>query len=741
MFSKILKNKIRILISLIILTIFLGHATMFFRIGFIERLDNLAYDLHLRLVMPQTKSTSVVIVDIDEKSLTAEGRWPWSRNKVSRLVKNLFDEYNISLLGFDIVFAEPDKSSGLDILESLAQAQLKDSVDFVKTLDKIRPDLDFDSILASTIADYPVVLGLYFNTEKNDSAAQKIGLLPNSVMYTADLMSSKDLVLQASGYGSNLSIFSKKALGGGHFSQQPDIDGVVRRQPMLINFNGKVYPSLSLEIVRNALGGSPIVAEFGQSASGYFSLEWLNISGKRIPVDERANTLIPFRGGQGSFHYVSATDILNKTARREILRDKIVLVGTTAPGLFDMRATPVSEVFPGVEVHASLISGMLASETMRSPEYLIGYETGLLLMSGAIMIIAGAFCSPLSTSIFGALIITFIISLSHFGWSEGVILPVASGISMVVIMFTLHMSYGYFVETRGKRLLTGLFGQYIPPELVEEMSESPEQYSLNAESRQLTVLFSDVRGFTSISENLTPQDLSDLMNHFLTPMTAIIHHSRGTIDKYMGDAIMAFWGAPLNDPEHAANAVGSALEMIEVLKIVNSQFELKEWPPLRVGIGIHSGDMSVGNMGSEFRVAYTAMGDNVNLGARIEGLTKVYGVDIICSEQTVDLAPDFIYRKVDKVRVKGKAKSTTLYEPLCKKADITLLINEELRLNDQMLEAYSSQNWEEAHKILKKIESISEKPKKYNVYGARINSLKSIKLEADWNGVYDHETK
>ena len=303
------------------------------------------------------------------------------------------------------------------------------------------------------------------------------------------------------------------------------------------------------------------------------------------------------------------------------------------------------------------------------------------------------------------------------------------------------MSYGYFVETRGKRLLTGLFGQYIPPELVEEMSESPEQYSLNAESRQLTVLFSDVRGFTSISENLTPQDLSDLMNHFLTPMTAIIHHSRGTIDKYMGDAIMAFWGAPLNDPEHAANAVGSALEMIEVLKIVNSQFELKEWPPLRVGIGIHSGDMSVGNMGSEFRVAYTAMGDNVNLGARIEGLTKVYGVDIICSEQTVDLAPDFIYRKVDKVRVKGKAKSTTLYEPLCKKADITSLINEELRLNDQMLEAYSSQNWEEAHKILKKIESISEKPKKYNVYGARINSLKSIKLEADWNGVYDHETK
>ena len=736
--AQFLKNKVRVLVSVGLSTVFLCHSIGFINIGIIERLELIAYDAHLKFTVPNKKSNDIVIIDIDESSLTAEGRWPWSRNKIAKLVENLFVDYQISMLGFDIVFAEPDSSSGLPILENLANTTFKSSQEFAVGLAGLRETLNYDKIFAESIARYPIVLGIYFNS--TDVDAQKIGVLPEPLMTAEELKSSKDYVLKATGFGSNLKIFTESALGAGHFSQQPDPDGVVRRQPMLINYQGNIYPSLSLEMIRRIMGSGEVQPLFASSGGGYDSLEGLVIEGLNIPIDFEGKTLIPFRGGPGNFDYVSATDILNKNADVSLLKNKLVIVGTTAPGLFDMRATPVSETYPGVEIHASLISGLLNQRGLKQPEYVLGYEMIVLVIAGFVMTIAGALLSPFHASLFGILLIANIIGLSHLGWSNGTVLPVASGILMVVAIFMLNMSYGYFVESRGKKLITGLFGQYVPPELVDEMAEAPNKYTQKAESKELTVLFSDVRDFTSISESLTPGDLSDLMNEYLTPMTKVIHQSRGTIDKYMGDAIMAFWGAPLGDDRHVKNALVAAKEMVLILKDINKIFEDKGWPKIQIGIGIHTGEMSVGNMGSTFRMAYTVLGDNVNLTSRLEALTKQYGVTCMVSEDIVKRDQENYFREIDRVRVKGKENPVSIFELMDEGMDKELL-EKELNLNAKALQAYRNLDWSGATQLYRELSLLTTQPVKYEIFLDRIEFFKLTPPKADWEGVFDHISK
>ena len=736
--AQFLKNKVRVLVSVGLSTVFLCHSIGFINIGIIERLELIAYDAHLKFTVPNKKSNDIVIIDIDESSLTAEGRWPWSRNKIAKLVENLFVDYQISMLGFDIVFAEPDSSSGLPILENLANTTFKSSQEFAVGLAGLRETLNYDKIFAESIARYPIVLGIYFNS--TDVDAQKIGVLPEPLMTAEELKSSKDYVLKATGFGSNLKIFTESALGAGHFSQQPDPDGVVRRQPMLINYQGNIYPSLSLEMIRRIMGSGEVQPLFASSGGGYDSLEGLVIEGLNIPIDFEGKTLIPFRGGPGNFDYVSATDILNKNADVSLLKNKLVIVGTTAPGLFDMRATPVSETYPGVEIHASLISGLLNQRGLKQPEYVLGYEMIVLVIAGFVMTIAGALLSPFHASLFGILLIANIIGLSHLGWSNGTVLPVASGILMVVAIFMLNMSYGYFVESRGKKLITGLFGQYVPPELVDEMAEAPNKYTQKAESKELTVLFSDVRDFTSISESLTPGDLSDLMNEYLTPMTKVIHQSRGTIDKYMGDAIMAFWGAPLGDDRHVKNALVAAKEMVLILKDINKIFEDKGWPKIQIGIGIHTGEMSVGNMGSTFRMAYTVLGDNVNLTSRLEALTKQYGVTCMVSEDIVKRDQENYFREIDRVRVKGKENPVSIFELMDEGMDKELM-EKELNLNAKALQAYRNLDWSGATQLYRELSLLTTQPVKYEIFLDRIEFFKLTPPKADWEGVFDHISK
>jgi adenylate cyclase len=743
--ARLKANWVRMVMSTAVLLLFLAHATNAVRLGFIDQMENLAYDLHLELTMPGTVDDSVVIVDIDEVSLTAEGRWPWSRDKLARLLDQLFNEYQVAIVGFDIVFAEPDESSGLEILERLAAGELAGDAQFKSQLDVIRPQLDYDGIFAESIQKYPIVLGYYFNIGDSKIETPRIGALPEP-LFDASLFQGKNIqYLTANGYGGNIKSLQTSALGAGHFSQQPDRDGVVRRVPMLVRLDDKFYGSLSLEVVRRRLGVEDVVPRFEAplfDTRGYPGLEWLMVGDVVVPVDRNVKTLVPYRGGKGSFPYVPATQVLHGVADKNVLKDRIVLIGTSAPGLLDLRATPMEEAYPGVEVHANLIAGLLSGRFLQLPEYTLGAEVIMLLIVGIGMILAGSLLSPLNTTLFTLLGIVFYLGFNHFVWAAGdIVLPVASGVLMVLAMFVLHMSYGYFVETRGKRQITGLFGQYVPPELVEEMARAPAQYSLEAESREMTVLFSDVRGFTTISEGLAPRDLADLMNLFLTPMTEVIHHARGTIDKYMGDAIMAFWGAPLVDPDHARHALQAAMDMLQSLNDINATFRERGWPEIHIGVGLNTGMMNVGNMGSEFRMAYTVLGDAVNLGSRLESLTKTYGVGIIVSESTREAVPEFAYRELDRVRVKGKTRPIAIYEPLCPVEALDAQWKKELKLFHDTMRLYRTQQWDMAELNFVNLQRGSRSPLLYKMYAERVAQFRAEPPPSDWDGVYDHKTK
>jgi adenylate cyclase len=369
-------------------------------------------------------------------------------------------------------------------------------------------------------------------------------------------------------------------------------------------------------------------------------------------------------------------------------------------------------------------------------------ELLMLLAVGIVLIVLQprlSFIAGVATVV-AVLVAVIGINLAIFHYYN-LVLPVASGVLMILVLFTFNMAYGFFVEGRGKRAITGLFGQYVPPELVDEMAKNPEQFSMEGESREMTVLFTDVRGFTSISEGLDPKALSQLMNEFLTPLTEVIYKHRGTIDKYMGDCIMAFWGAPVRNPEHARYGVLAALEMQQKLKSLQPEFRAKNWPEVRIGVGLNTGRMSVGNMGSRIRLAYTVMGDAVNLASRLEGITKEYGADIIVAEDTRSAVTGVVFMEIDRVRVKGKEVAVAIFEPLGLEGEVPQAVLDEVDAFHRAAAAYRSQHWDEAEAQLKRLEEKAPERKLYHVFLERIAKFRLHPPGADWDGAFTFETK
>jgi adenylate cyclase len=684
------KNLIRIALGLIIVLLFLGHAGKWYEVPLLARLENIVYDTRLTLTMPRTVDPRIVIVDIDEKSL--------------------------------------------------AERELRDDTQFVSTLRNLRPALDYDAIFAASMHGRRIILGYPFT---NDPGRK--GALPDAVLPAGTFAGRPIGFVRFEGYAANLPELQKAATGAGHFNPYTDPDGLVRRVPMLVEHDGAYYEPLSLAVVR-ALVNEPRL-EPGYPAErmwsrGYAGLEWLAVGALRIPVDDNVTALVPYRGHKGSFPYVSASDVIHDRVAPELMKGRIVLVGTTAPGLLDLRATPVEPVFPGVEIHANLIAGILDQNLKQRPPYVMGAEFILLLASGLAMALLLPLLTPLKSllvTVFAlAVVVVFNVVVFHFG---NLVLPLASGITMIGLLFALNMSYGYFVEARGKRQITGLFGQYVPPELVDEMAKNPEHFSMEGESREMTVLFSDVRGFTTISEGLEPRELSQLMNEFLTPLTEVIYRHRGTIDKYMGDAIMAFWGAPLPDPLHPRHAVLAALGMQAALRRLAPQFRARGWPEIRIGVGLNSGRMSVGNMGSKVRLAYTVMGDAVNLASRLEGITKQYGVDIIVGENTRNAVPDVVFREIDRVRVKGKDVAVAIYEPLGLAGEVDQAQLDEIKVFGQALRLYRAQDWDRAELQMINLQQRHPEVQLYSVYLERIAALRARPPGSGWDGAWNFETK
>ena len=719
----------------------LGHALHVYDIPLITRLEAIAYDSKVRLTMPQTVDSRIVIVDIDEKSLAEQGRWPWGRDKLAALTSKLFDQHGAAVLGFDVVFAEADDSSGLTSLERLARGALRDNAAFQGTLQNLRPQLDNDARFAEAIKGRKIILGYPFSNAAN---SVRTGALPAPVLQAGDFASDPN-AFPFSSYGGNLARFQAVAHGGGHFNPITDIDGITRRVPMVVKYDGAYYESLSLAVVRTYLNAPRLAPGY---PSGSTAAEWLELGSAdqsvrlEVPVDDFLTALVPYRGYAHSFPYISATDVLKDKVAVGAFKDKLVLVGTTAPGLLDLRATPVDGAYPGVEVHANLISGMLDGTLKHRPGYVLAIDVLTLLVVGATLIFLMPRLSPLFATALTAILAVAVCALNLMLWSSANLLaPLANALILIAALFALNMSWGYFIESRSKRQFTELFGQYVPPELVDEMARNPESYSMEGRRAELTVLFSDVRGFTTISEGLQPEELATLMNEYLGAMTVVVQRHRGTLDKYIGDAIMAFWGAPVADANHARNALLTALEMQVALTELNQVLVAKGWPSLAIGVGVNTGQMTVGDMGSPVRKSYTVMGDAVNLGSRLEGITKEYGVGIIVGEETREaLRGAFAFRELDRVRVKGKEEAIAIYEPLGVEAELSKDVVDELKLWHQFLRQYRAQDWDQAELTLMNLQRMAPKYL-YEKYAEAITAHRKEPPGDNWDGVTVFKTK
>ncbi|HSW13098.1 MAG TPA: adenylate/guanylate cyclase domain-containing protein [Solimonas sp.] len=735
----------RFAISGVIFLLFMVHTTGWLPLRLLDRIEHFTYDSRLQLTLPGGIDPNVVIVDIDEKSLASEGQWPWPRDKLAKLINNLFGPYQVKALGFDITFAEPDRSSGLQMLDRLTQGELADLPGFAERAAVLRDTMDNDRALAEAVRGRPVVWGYYFSQTLQAQQQETVGALCGPVM-DAQAARLYDLDwIRPQGYTGNLPVLQTASPSCGFFDNPTlDDDGVYRRVPLIQLYKGAVYESMALALARLAVGKPGIDLEFEPpDVHTSLHLERLRAGPLLAAVDEHVAVMVPYRGPEGSFAYVPATDVINNRADAGVLRGKVVLVGTSAPGLRDLRVTPVAKAYSGVEVHANIISGLFDQRIKQKAPYYSGIETVMLLLIGGLIAWAFAALSPLIAAIMGAVMLASITGLAFGLWSWGnFVMPFGVPVLFTLALYLAQLLYGYFIESRGKREISKLFGQYVPPELVEEMAAHPEDISMEGESREMTVLFSDVRNFTSISEKLDAKELSAMINAFLTKQTAVVQKHRGTIDKYIGDLIMAFWGAPLSDKDHAIHGVQAGMDMQRAIRELDPEFEKRGWPRLHIGVGVNSGKMNVGNMGSSFRMAYTVMGDSVNLGSRLEGLTKEYGVGVLISEDTRNLLPsDWAFREVDLVRVKGRSEPVAIYEPMGPKEQLDPAVRQDLARHRGAMKLYRSQKWDEAEQEFFNLNQSGRPHPIYDLFISRIMEHREAPPGKNWDGAYNFSHK
>ncbi|RAM64463.1 CHASE2 domain-containing protein [Herbaspirillum rubrisubalbicans] len=719
----------------------------------VERLDLFFYDLRMRVTQPDL-DPRIVIIDIDEKSIAELGRWPWSRDVVAQLVKQMTQTYQSQSVGFDVVFAEPDNTSGYGRLEDLARGPLKDVPQLAQQLRLLKPQMDYDARLAAALQGQPVVMGYAFSSEPG---AVTKGQLPSPAFSLADL-GGRDLdVIGWRAYGANLPQLQAAARAGGFFNQVPGDDGLVRAVPLIARYGNQFYESLALATARVAVDGKRIKPVFLTTADGlmesqkydYGALAGIAVEARPqalfIPVERGLTTLVTYRGAGGpnggAFRYVPAVDVIRGTYPHEKLDGRIMLVGTTVPGLNDLRATPVNSIYPGVEIHANLIASILDDDFKSRPDFAQGYDALQVALVGLLLGLLLPMLGPLASMLLALGSAAALGGLNLWLYNgAGMVLPLATSILLVLLLFISNLAWGYLFEYRNRKAIVNLFGEYVAPELVAEMAANPASYNMEGEIRELSVMFSDVRGFTTISESLQPNELREYINVYLTAMSEDIRGNRGTLDKYIGDAVMAFWGAPLDVPDHAARAVATALKMQQTTLQLNQEFTRRNWPPLKIGIGINSGQMRVGDMGSKIRRAYTVMGDAVNLSSRLEAITKVYGVGVLVGQATRLAAPQFAYRELDRVRVKGKNEPVPIYEPLALDTELDVAMRAEVEQWHEALALVRAQRWDEAQAVLQALQAVQSRGL-YTLYLERIARYREVPPPADWDGVTTFETK
>jgi len=695
------------------------------------------FDLFQSLQPRSDEFRPVVIVDIDEASLKTYGQWPWPRTLVADLIARL-TELHSKAVAFDVVFSESDRTSPARAVKYLPNLDpaLRDRLLELPTN---------DDLFAKSLSKATVVLG-QAGAASVDSRLS--GPWPETGMAVLGPDPGPRLVTFP-GLLRNLPELERAAAGRGLFTIATERDGMIRRVPLVMMAQNKIVPALGLELLRVASGAGSILVRTDQVGVRNVAVGQLD-----IPTDENGRVWIHF-GAHDPRRYVSAKDVLEGAAAGEMFSGKLILIGTSAIGLLDVKTTPVHPAMPGVEVHAQLIEAALSNSLLKAPAYGLVVELLAAAFTVLLLVVLAPILSAPALFALAAVTATALATGSWLLYSRQQLLidPSFPIISTLLVYASLAL-IGYFREQSQRRQIRQAFSQYLSPTLVEQLANSPKKLVLGGEIRNMTILFSDVRGFTSISEAFgqDPTGLTALMNRLLTPLTNAIVAHNGTVDKYIGDAIMAFWNAPLDNPSPEKDACHAALHMLKSVDALNDERKEESaangvpFVPIKVGIGLNSGRCIVGNMGSDLRFQYTAMGDTVNLASRLEGQTAFYGVPLLIGARTAKaVSGEFAVLEVDYVRVKGKREA---------EATSTILGGSDIagspdfqKLKEQwgeVLAAYRQQRWRAVIALIETVRPLGEKfslHKLFTVYHIRAHQFALKPPPPDWDGVYDAEAK
>lgn len=747
-----------ILLALLVAAAYYSHSNHDLR----KRLQYVVFDTFNQL-HPRPPTDDVVIIDIDEASLEKLGQWPWPRSVMADLTTRL-KSLGASAIAYDMVFAEPDRTS-----PSFVAARLPDTPAMAPVKEAMAGLPDNDDVFAQAIADAGnVVMGF---VAADGAAHQRAPVMSRETRFLppAKAAAMREAFLQQTGGRDNvatdLPILSEAAVGNGHFIAEPDVDGIIRKVALFMRYPrtltagqpAQLFPTLGVEAVRAAHNPkieNQILLKKPDEQKALDTLYKLRIGQKYdVPLEPDSRFWVYYRDIRDD-EYVSAYKILDAQAQAAMMPKidgKIAFVGTSAIGLKDIRSTPLDLFIPGVEVHVNVVEQILQGKFLMRPHLIAGAESLTILVSGLIIIVLAPFVNALLLGLFSVVTMAAGFALSWYAYvNAGLLLdPVYPGLAIGMI-FLVSTLLTYVRTESDRRRVKNAFGHYISPDFMEELTKNPDKLVLGGETRDLTVMFTDIRNFTGISERMSPAALTQLMNDFLTPMSDLVMSNRGTIDKFMGDAMMAFWNAPLDDADHARHACLTALRMNEALRPINeklkkeAQAQGQEPVALHAGIGLNTGPASVGNMGSRQRFAYSALGDNVNLASRLEGQTKSYGVEILISAATQRCVPELAALELDLLRVKGKSEPVRIYTLI---GDEQIAQSEAFRewkdKHQRMLALYRGLDLDAARHALAEARTLSAGriAGYYDMMEERIESLEKNRPNDSWDGVFTATTK
>lgn len=704
----------------------------------VEILRLQSFDLYQRLAPRQSGPLLVTIVDIDEDSLSEIGQWPWPRDQLAVLVRRIF-EAGAVVVAFDVLFPEPDRMSPPLLADRLSGLE-------PSALQALRRMPTHEDIFSAAIRNKRVVLARAAVLEPMKKARKAPAVRIVKTAFARIGGDPRNFLLSYPAMVRNLPELETAAHGLGNITLSPDLDGVARRVPLVVNVAGELLPSLTMEMLRVATGQSAIAIKTDDAG-----IRSVIVAGIAIRTDRQGRKWVHFAPSDPR-RYVPAAEVLAGRAPPDRFKGKLVLIGTSATGLKDIKITPVSPAMPGVEIHAQLLENLLARTGLTRPNFMLAAELVLLGFICIAIALVVPFVSALLALGAAGLVVAGIVGGSWYLYAwQNLLIDASFPLVGFTLVYGLLTYLKYIREETERKQVRDAFSHYVSPALIDQLADHPEQFKLGGETRPMTILFSDIRGFTSLAERYEAEELTVLVNRTLGYMTDVVLHYFGTIDKYIGDCLMAFWNAPVDDPDHARHACAAALEIINHIDDLNAQIredfrDASSVPPtIVIGLGVNTGVCVVGNMGSEYRFNYSVIGDTVNLSARLEGQTKTYGCPIVIGEDTVEQAADYAFLELDLVRVIGKARATRVFallgEPAIREqADFIRLEDSQ----DAMLSAYRSRDWSEALRCLDACRVLGKHYPLgdfYDLYAARIAEFERTPPPSDWDAVYDADTK